>query len=82
MYYYRKYNRDWEWSRPLGFIQVSKVQSWKECSDHFAYRLRANPEAEGCPTGCAYEKDSDDFVWCFKPGAYKYNDKCYCSTSG
>ena len=41
------------------------------------HRLRENPETYGCPTGCAYKKENDDSVWCFKPGTYKYSDKCY-----
>ena len=49
---------------------------------NFSCRLRVNHEDYDCPKGCAYEKENDDSVWCFKPGSYKYTDKCFPSTSG
>lgn len=84
MHKYWKYTRNSEWSRAYWFIQVSydgfKVE--KGGFLIFPCRLRANPENYDCPTGCAYEKENDDSVWCFKSGDYKYTDKCFPSTSG
>ena len=49
------------------------------------FRLKPNQENYNCPTSCAYGKENDEDssnVWCFKPGAYRFTDKCYPATTG
>ena len=48
------------------------------------FRKKTDQGKYNCPTSCAYEKENDDSdnIWCFKPGAYKFDDKCSSSTPG
>ena len=46
-------------------------------------RKKTDQGKYNCPTSCAYEKENDgDNIWCFKAGAYKFDDKCSSSTPG
>merc|ERR1719341_1861219 len=48
-----------------------------------SYKKKTDQGKYNCPTSCAYEKENDgDNIWCFKAGAYKFDDKCSSSTPG